>query len=117
MTRRNLELYRGDSLPFSVTVTNAGNPVNLTGFQFRMTARYSIGGNIVFSIVSPTNISITDAVNGEIFVTIPPSATSTLQSKVYRLQYDIQAYSNPETIYTVCSGILLVNPDCSISAP
>lgn len=120
MTRRNLELYRGDTFPFVVTVTNAGVAVNIDGFQFRMTAKYAIQDadiNAVFTIVSPTDIVITDAVNGKLLVTIPPSATLILEPRVYRLQYDIQMYNDPQTIYTICSGILLVTPDCSVTTP
>ena len=81
MTRRNLEMYRGDTYPFDVTVENAGSPINVTGFTFRMTAKYDISdsdSNAVFSITSPGNITLTDPTNGEILVTIPTSAISSL---------------------------------------
>lgn len=120
MTRRNLEVIRGDSYPFTVDVKNNGNPVNISGFLFRMTAKYAISNSdaqAVFTLTSPTDIVTTDAVNGKLLVTVPPSATTALQPRVYRLQYDIQMYNDPQTIYTICSGILLVSPDCSITTP
>lgn len=120
MTRRNLEMYRGDTYPFEVVVENAGNPVNISGFQFRMTCKYRVqdpDNQAVFTLTSPTNIVVTDAVNGELFITIPPSATSSLQAYVYHLWYDIQAYNDINTVYTICSGQIVINPDCSITTP
>lgn len=117
MTRRNLEMYRGDTLPFRVTVTNVGEPVNLSGCTFTMTAKYDISDtdvNAVFSITSPAYIVITDAINGIISVTIPPSATSSLPPRTVRLYYDIQMIDGAN-IYTVTSGFLNVTPDVSIT--
>lgn len=118
MTRRNLNMYRGDTLPFRVTITNAGSSVNLQGASFRMTAKYDIGdtdGDAVFSITSPGYIIITDAINGIISVNVPPSATSSLPPRECNLYYDIQMEDSTESIYTVCSGILTVYPDVSIT--
>lgn len=118
MTRRNLEQYRGDTFPFQVDVTNAGNPVNIAGYQFRMTAKYTVtdpDSNAVFSITSPGYIAITNAAQGILNITIPPSATLSLQPKIYRLPYDIQMYNDAQTVYTICSGLLTVYPDVSIT--
>ena len=121
MVRRNLEMYAGDTFPFEVTVENNGSGMNITNYSFRMTAKYDIKDadvDAVFSITSPGNITITDAANGDILVTVPASATSDLEiGFTYYLQYDIQMYSDPGTIYTVCSGILKVNPTVSRTAP
>lgn len=117
MTRRNLEMTRGDTLPFQVIVKNAGNAIDITGYSFRMTARYAIGEAVVFTLTSPGQISITNAASGIINVTVPPSATSSLAPREYRLAYDIQAYSSAQTIYTVCSGTIVVDPDVSITTP
>ena len=118
MTRRNLEMVRGDTLPFRVTVTNAGDSVNLQGASFRMTAKFDIGdsdGDAVFSITSPAYIIITDALNGIISVNIPPSATTSLPPRECNLYYDIQMEDSTESIYTISSGILTVYPDVSVT--
>lgn len=119
MTRRNLEMYRGDTLPFRITITNAGSGVNIQGALFRMTAKYSIGdsdSDAVFSITSPGYIIITDALNGIISINIPPSATTSLPPRECNLYYDIQMEDGTESIYTVCSGILTVYPDVTITS-
>lgn len=119
MTRRNLNMYRGDTLPFRITITNAGSAVNLQGAAFRMTAKFDIGDtddDAVFSITSPSYIVITDSLNGIISVNIPPSATSSLPPCECNLYYDIQMEDGTQAIYTVCSGILTVYPDVSITS-
>ncbi len=118
MTRRNLEMVRGDTLPFRVTITNAGSSVNLQGSAFRMTAKFDISdsdNDAVFSITSPSYIVITDAANGIISVNVPPSATSSLPPRECNLFYDIQMEDGTQSIYTVSSGILTVYPDVSIT--
>lgn len=118
MTRRNLEMYRGDTYPFRVEVTNAGSPVNLSGCTFTMTGKYDItdtDGNAVFSISSPTYIIITDATEGILSITIPPSATSSLPPRTVMLYYDIQMIDGTN-VYTISSGFLTIYPDVSITA-
>ncbi len=119
VTRRNLTTYRGDTFAFEVTVTNAGNPINVTGYDFRMTAKYAVSdpdSNAVFSITSPGNILLTNPSVGLVTVVVPSTATSSLKTgQTYRLQYDIQMYDNPGVVYTVASGILHILPDCSIN--
>jgi hypothetical protein len=121
VNRRNLEMYRGDTYVFDVTVLNAGNPINITDYQFRMTAKYTITDtdvDAVFTISSPGNIELTDPSNGEVTVTISPANTSSLErGQTYRLYYDLQMYSAPGTVYTICNGILKINPDVSVSVP
>lgn len=34
----DLEITRGDSYPITIRITSGGQPVNLTGYSFRMTA-------------------------------------------------------------------------------
>lgn len=118
MTRRNLNMYRGDTLPFRITITNAGDSVNIQGAAFRMTAKFDISdtdADAVFSITSPSQIIITNALSGIISVNIPPSATESLPPRECNLFYDIQMEDGTESIYTVCSGILTVYPDISVT--
>lgn len=121
MTRRNLDMYRGDTYAFEVTVENAGSSIDITDFDFRMTAKYDISdsdSDCVFSITSPSSILKTSPSQGLILVTIPVSATENLtRGLTYILPYDIQMSSGPGTIYTICSGLLTVYPDCSITVP
>lgn len=121
ITRRNLQFYRQDTVPFSVTVENQGSPIDITDYSFRLTAKYSVtdsDSNAVFSITSPGNIIKTDAANGELLITIPSSATSSLEiGFTYRLYYDLQMYADPGTTYTVMSGIITVFSDISQTSP
>ena len=121
VNRRNLEMYSGNTFSFDVTVLNAGSAVDVTGYSFRMTAKYSVtdsDNDAVFSITSPGQIALTDPSNGEITVTIPPSSTSSLETgQTYRLFYDLQMYNDPGIVYTICNGILKVVPRVSLTAP
>lgn len=121
MSRRNLTLTRGDTFPFTTVVYNGSSTIDVTGYQFRMTAKYDIqdaDSSAVFSITSPGQISLTDPTNGKVLITILPTNTSGLQRGLtYRLIYDIQMYNDPATIYTVSSGILTVLPDVSTTTP
>lgn len=121
MTRRNIDITMQDTLQFYVTVENAGSPIDITGYQFRMTAKYAItdlDANAVFSITSPGSIALSDPTNGVILVTISPANTNSLEiGQTYRLVYDIQMYNDPGTTYTICSGFLNVFPDVSRTTP
>jgi hypothetical protein len=120
MTRRNLEMYRGDTKAFCVIVKNNGVVVDITNYNIQMTAKYSqsdADNSAVFTVTYPGDIQLTDPTNGEMLVRILPAKTSGLSSgQTYRLYYDIQLSSGSTVVYTVVSGILTIYSDVSITA-
>lgn len=117
----NLQMNRGDTFTFTVTVTQAGAPFNLTGSSLRMTAKYQPtdpDGSAVFSCTSPGGgITLTAPTQGIATVTVAPGKTSSLAGNRYDLFYDVQVTDASSNVYTVVQGILTVFPDISITTP
>ena len=91
---------------FEVTINYSddnGNPSNLTGFsvQSQMRRSYYSANSITIS----GNIS--DAINGEITLTLP--ATTTANIKPGRYVYDVNV-SNANVITRIVEGIITVLP-------
>lgn len=116
----NLKMVRGDTYQFDATIMLDGVPVDLTGGTVRMTAKWAVSqadNAAVFQLSSATSgITITDAVNGEISVTITPSNTSSLPAKKVELPYDIQFVDSTSNVFTVLYGTLTIVPDVTITA-
>lgn len=119
MILRDIELIRGDTYPFEITVKKSnGDAINLYGASFRMTAKFSKKDtdlNAAFTLTSPGDISVTQASSGKLTVYIPPSATSSLPPVETLLYYDIQMQDSSSAVYTICMGKIKVIPDVSIT--
>ena len=117
----NLQMKRGDTFVFTVTVAQAGAAYNLTGSTMRMTAKWNYtdaDNQAVFTCTSPSNgIVLTTPASGIATVTVAPSKTSSLPANPVFLYYDIQVTDGSGNVYTVVDGILTVNPDVSITTP
>lgn len=116
----NLKMVRGDTYIFDATIMLNGVPVDLTGGIVRMTAKWALSDsdvNAVFQLSTATSgITVTSTTAGEIRVTIPSSATSSLPAKKVELPYDIQFVNSAGDIYTVLLGTLVIVPDATITA-
>lgn len=116
----NLKMVRGDTYTFDATIMLNGAPVDLTGGIVRMTAKWALSDtdlNAVFQLSTATSgITVLSATAGEIRVTIPSSATSSLPAKKVELPYDIQFVNSAGDIYTVLLGTLVIVPDATTTA-
>lgn len=122
MALQNLTIYRNDDASFDITVTQNGTVQNITGWSFRMTAkwRYSdLDAAAVFTLTVGSGITLTTPASGIATVTIGRALTSTLPPHRVDLVYDIQtnASASTGTANTIMSGTLTVLPDVSITFP
>jgi hypothetical protein len=113
------EVVRGDTVIFDATITRppGGPPVNLTGAQLACTGRRTLeeaAGEYVFRLATGTGIIVTNAVQGQCRVTIPPSATSGL-SDWPALYVDVELTESDGRVSTPLRGRLILTPDVSRS--
>ena len=81
----DLVLYKGDYLPFAVTLKDSTNePINLTGY----TAKCSIRANYGASESFDADCTITPAA-GKVDIVFPSSLTSTLTAGAYIWDFQI----------------------------
>lgn len=116
----NLQMRRGDTYAFNLTVTQAGSAFNLTGASVRMTAKWAYtdpDSDAVFVRTVGSGIGFLSASGGLATVTIAPANTSSLPGNSVNLVYDIQVTDVSDNIYTIVDGILTVLPDVSITTP
>lgn len=121
MTTENLELRRGDTHVFDLTILNAaGTAMNLTGATVRFTAKNNLSdadGSAVITKISPSSgIVVTDAAGGLARLTLLPADTSSItQERV--LYYDVQVTDGSSVVTTVLEGTLAIRLDVSVASP
>ena len=119
-------VFRGDTLQFVVQVLQVplGFPpdtppqvVNVTGWTFWFTVKkyFADPDNVAVFQGKSTDgsgtVTITDAPNGKVTLTLPASATLNYPDSVVQLVYDVQGKDTSGNIYTVDSGSVSVSPD------
>jgi hypothetical protein len=111
-------MFRGDSLVLYLAVqTQDGKAQDITGAKLWMTAKKAVGDAdqaAVFQITTdapPGAIVITNAQQGLVAISVPPSSTAALPAAATRLYYDVQVKLSNGTIQTIEAGQLTVNPD------
>lgn len=113
----SLTMYRGEHKTFTVTATEDGTAINLTGaaIYFEVRTDYpassvttTAGAVITKSTVS--GITITDALAGEFEIEFVKADTNTLEPKVY--YYGLEYVPQGETEGRVLDqGQIVINPD------
>lgn len=93
----DLVLYKGDYLPFSVTLKdNANAPIDLTGY----TAQCSIMASYE-SLVSYDATCTIDALDGQVDIVFPSTVTSTMDAGNYIWDFQLtDASGNVRTYFT-----------------
>lgn len=116
----NLNMKRGDTLSFTLTVTQSGAAYNLTGASIRMTAKWAYGdadNAAVFTRTIGSGITVASPATGIATVALTAANTSSLPANPVQLVYDIQVTDSSGNIFTVVDGLLTVTPDVSITTP
>lgn len=117
---QNLEMLCGDTFQFTITVTRAGSPVNLTGASLWVTAKHKksdLDSQAVFQLTIGSGIVVTDAAGGIAAATVVPSNTTALRGADTSLYFDVQLKeSGGATTSTLVKGDLLVEADVTHAA-
>jgi hypothetical protein len=109
-----IEMFRGNSKTWTLTVTNNSVPVDITSVDLYFTAKTSEDTTTqVFQKTVGAGITITDGVGGIASVKLEPTDTTGIPSRVTKLLYDIE-YDNGTDIYTIDKGTLTIKPDITV---
>lgn len=115
----DLTMYRGDDRDFTITATEDGSPLDLTGATVRFTAKrdaVDADDAAVIAKTSDTGIAIDeDPTTGVAVITIEAADTEDLRASA-TLVYDVQVTRGGRTL-TVLAGHLAVIADVSRTAP
>lgn len=116
-----LVMYREDTGKWDFAIELNGEPLDISSYNIRFTAKWARSDadvDAVFSLTVGSGITKTDALNGEIQVIVASSLTSTLPMHNVELEYDIQIQNTGNSeVFTVRSGILRVLADVSLTIP
>jgi hypothetical protein len=112
----NLTMIRGDSRRFAFPLTDAaGEPLDLTDCTITMTAKSAYTDSDAIAVFAKTDTNgitvATDPTTGIIVVELESGDTSSLDSRIQRLVYDIQVQKSTGEVSTPVRGRLTVYPD------
>lgn len=111
-TDTTLRFVRNSDYTFSATLLRGADPIDLTGASLTFTAKWTPRDtDTVFELTETDGISVTNAINGEITVTIPATATSTLPYDEVRLAYDLYVLTASALTGYPLRGTLVVSPN------
>jgi hypothetical protein len=109
-----IEMYRGNSKTWTLTVTNNSVPVDITSVDLYFTAKTAEDtATEVFQKTVGAGITITDGVGGIASVNLGPADTTGIPSRITKLFYDVE-YDDGTNIYTIDKGVLTINPDITV---
>lgn len=114
-----LDMFRGDDREFTLTLTEDGLPMNLTGATLRFTAKRSINDPDTAAVITKTvgsGITIdADPTSGIVVVALLAADTADVTRQTV-LVWDVQVVRGGKT-RTVVAGTLDVLLDVSVTAP
>jgi hypothetical protein len=91
MNATNLFCYRGETKKWTITATQGGSPVVLTGKTVTMTARRNYASPVIFELTSEPDggITIVNAGGGIAEAQLSTADTSELSNQLTTLVYDV----------------------------
>lgn len=106
-----ITMFRGDTVSLNLYVTMGGAPKSLSGALLTFSVKYNrADSSYVFQKTIGSGITIDSESGGTATISIASSDTSFLPGTQMKLQYDVQ-YAKGSDVYTISSGVLVVNPD------
>jgi hypothetical protein len=118
----DLEATRGDTWywEFQVLQSDRSTPQDITGAQFRFTAKVNLADDDSAAVIVGTTASgacqVTNATSGIVTVKLPPIDTAAVTAPG-TYQYDLQARDGAGDVWTVAQGRLKVYEDVSRTTP
>lgn len=111
-----VDLVRGDTKVVQFRVKQNALAVNISAWQkFWFTAKFNVqdpdGSAVMQLATGGGGITLADAVNGLLQITIQPANTSALAEQDYGLFADLQGKDPSGNIFTLARGVLAVAPE------
>ena len=105
----SLELFRGDDKQLGCAAKDsAGAKVAVTGLTIVFEVREEIGGTVVFTLTTPTEIEITNGADGEFTVKIPNATLTAMDAHETYYYHCTVDFTAPNGIKTVAHGVFEV---------
>lgn len=110
----NLELYRGDFLPMTITLVqptsnNSAAPLNLTGYTAHAHIRTNFGGEAIY----PFTVNIPDPTNGKVELVLPSSVSAGIEPGAY--VWDFQVKEPGGNVRTYLAGDVTVFNEVTVA--
>jgi hypothetical protein len=119
-TELNFEMFHGDTMRMAFTVVDHDTqlPVDITGCQITMSAKYMVKDSDRLAVFRKTTllgggIQLVNVSTGSVMVEVAPSDTAALPQKETELTYDVRIDMTDGQIYTLLFGTLLVHPSAT----
>jgi len=111
-TDTTLRFVRNSDYTFSATLLRGADPIDLTGATLTFTAKWTPRDTAtVFTLNTSSGITVTNATNGEVSITIPASATEDLPYDEVRLAYDLYVLTATALTGYPLRGTLVISPN------
>jgi hypothetical protein len=110
------QAYRGDTVPFDITVTLSGAPYDLTGTTLFFTLKRRAAALDAAALISKqtgTDIAIVNAAAGTARLVLSPTDTAAPPLNV-ELYFDLQLKTTAGDIYTIASGAITFLQDITL---
>lgn len=117
VTEANLEMVKGSTAVYTLTVTTDGVAFDLTGCEVIFTAKYDytdVDNSAVFQLKVGTGVTLTTPASGIATITISAARTANLPNREVLLVFDVKVVD--ATIpYVVARGTLTVRPQVGVA--
>lgn len=108
------KLFRGDHIILEAAISQAKKALTITGYAIWFTAKPNIslpdGGSGVIQKTIGNGITVIDAIEGKIRITILPADTAGINLET-KYECDVQVKSPTNEIFTVARGTVTVSID------
>jgi hypothetical protein len=101
----NIEIEQGATFSRTIVVTENSSPKNLTGYTGKAQVRKTHGGDLIADF----QVTISDAVNGEITWEMPSATTAQLQER--KGVYDLEINDGAAVITRLLKGDVVITPE------
>lgn len=102
---KNLETHQGDADDFRFEFSDDNGAIDVTGYSFEIKVADKIGGTVLWSLSTPTDIEITDATNGKVTVHFKSTDTTSMSGNYV---YTLKATDTSSKVHTFSNGRLTV---------
>lgn len=106
---RDLDLYQGADFSYTFTVPPSGTPTNLTGYTARAKAARVVGGQVIETILSLTDVAGITLGGSAGTVALSASAAVTTELEPGQYRYDVEIVSGAGAVSRIAQGRITVH--------